>query len=228
MLTRLLTSAALLLAVVPAARAADGVRWTHTPQGDPLLSPTASDGAYLTWWVCPPSEACRAALSPAGSAYFTGDARLAPGASARGTFFETDGFVGKAEVRERSPMWLGRVAVRRAPRVTGTLRVGQPVRPEAAAWSGGWADDAGTLALVACPASARASCEYLTTKRGAVTGSGARTLRRKHRGWHVYAVEHRRAADDAVPDLKAGPAPRPVASTLVAVSRKRGLVRSAS
>ena len=125
-------------------------------------------------------------------------------------------------------MWMGRVAARNHPRVTGSLRVGQRLRPTAALWSGGWADDRSTLALVACPESAKATCEYLTTADGAVTGPGGRTLLAKHRAWRVYAVDYRTPADGPAPALRAGPAPRPVASALVAGSEKSGLVRSAS
>lgn len=225
MLARLLITTALLLVVAPAAQAAESVRWGHAPDGNPLLTSPGEPGRTLVqWWACSPSEACRAIGPAPDNSYALQDPQLAPGTTARGTYFEGMGF----DFDERSPMWMGQVTARNHPRVVGSLRVGRPLVPKGALWSGGWADDTSTLALVACPASARATCEYLLTAQKTVTGPGPRTLGRKHRGWYVYAVDHRVPADGPAPDLRPGPAPRPAATPLLAVSERRGVVRSAS
>ncbi|WP_121249961.1 hypothetical protein [Solirubrobacter pauli] len=222
------------VAAAPTAHAAETVRWGLAPDGQPLLTVTGDVPSVMQWWTCPPSEACRALIAPGtGSSAFRDIVQLAPGEAARGTFFEGTGYTsvggsaGVALVEERSPMWMGRVGPRNHPRVTGSLRVGQRLRPVGALWSGGWADDGSTLALVACPASTRATCEYLVTAQNTVTGPGPRTLTRKHRGWLVYAVDHRTPADGPAPELEPGPASRPIASPVVAVSKPSGLVRSA-
>jgi hypothetical protein len=85
-----------------------------------------------------------------------------------------------------------------------------------------------TTVMVACPASARAQCEYLTGPGGAVAGSGPRRLLRKHAGWYVHTVEYRWSRDGGAPSFAAGRASRPAASTLVAVSERRGPVKRAS
>jgi hypothetical protein len=215
MLRRLLIGAGLLLAAAPSAHAA--VKWELTPAGDPRGAideiSFASD-----WWTCPPAEQCRkAAVANA----------FEPGASARGTFFEVDYMDYDSSdwsSYRRSPMWLGRVTARNHPRVIGSLRAGQSVGPVGALWSGGWADDVTTTVMVACPASARAQCEYLTGPHGEVTGTGPRRLQEKHVGWSVYAVQYRERAARVV---AAGVAPRPVASALVGVSKRHGPVRRA-
>lgn len=229
MLQRLLISAVFLLCTAPAAHAAGGVNWGLTPDGNPLLAPATSGRAVMTWWVCPPSEQCREAPAPKthdGGLWWVSP--YAPGEVARGTIFEGDGFIVEgavnARVEQRSPMWMGRLTARSRPRVAGVLRVGQHVRPVGAIWAGGWADDTSTLALVAC----RTACEYLVKPDGTVSGPGPRALKRKHRGWSVYAVDHRAPADGPAPALNAGPVPRPVASALLAVSKRFGVVRSAA
>jgi hypothetical protein len=210
----------MLLAAAPSVAHASAVSWGFTTAGDPRLA-YAGDTLYAAgtpWWVCPPGEQCRQfAIAPEAE----------PGATPRGSFFEADVFELSATqltTFERSPQWLGRVTARNHPRVTGWLRAGQTVRPVAALWSGGWADDVTTTTIVACPASTRAQCEYLTGPNGETTGDAPRKLQDKHSGWYLYAVQQH--ARTAVP-VAAGVAPRPVASALVAVSTPAGPVRRA-
>ena len=210
----LLIALALLFAAPFAAQASDGP-WGLTPAGDPLLTASPDSSAQATqWWACPPADQCR---------IVAGDARFEPGATARGTVFE----VNLTWPFERSPMWMGRVAALNHPRLLGTLRTGQKVWPVGALWVGGWVDDMTTSVVVACPASQRAQCEYLNGPGAATTGSGPRELLAKYVGWYVYAIQYRTPHDSAAPSFPAGPAPRPVASALVAVSERRGPIKRA-
>jgi len=234
MLQRLFITAVVLLLAAPAARAETGVPiWGLSPEGNPFLSvpvAAANEVVYLQWWTCPPAQAC-AKYTPPGTdpnAWdFHGSPTFAPGDSARGTFFEVDGLPLKHATGDRSPMWMGRLTARNHPRILGKPRVGQKLQPVGALWAGGWANDLSTFALVACPASRRAWCEYLTRADGSIAGPGPRTLTAKQRGWYVYALDYRTPASGPPQDLRVGPIPRPVASAAVAVSRRLGPVRSA-
>ncbi len=202
----------------PAAAHASQGRWGLTEQGDPRLSLTAYHGQFPSpidriWWTCAPAVPCTR---------FVGD-ELLPGDTAAGTVFESD----LDADTERSPVWRGRVKALIPSGLEGGDRAGQTVHPTPARWSGGWGDELTTSVVLACPASTRTDCEYLSDLAGRTVGPGDRAIGDRHAGWFLYAIEYRSASDrfplvDQVPPAPGAPVTRPPSSALVSVSPPRG------